>query len=123
MKLLAIADRLAVMQAGHIVQVGRGEDLYRQPGHPFVAEFLGRVNRMQVDGRQSQPAALKMSVGRQPMPGLHRHRARSRSDRAVHRTNGAPTRIDHSQHRCILPGACSKLLYFEVETMIRPFAQ
>jgi putative spermidine/putrescine transport system ATP-binding protein len=44
---LAIADRLAVMQAGRIVQVGRGEDLYRQPGHPFVAEFLGRVNRLQ----------------------------------------------------------------------------
>ena len=45
---LAIADRLAVMQAGGIVQVGRGEDLYRQPSHPFVAEFLGRVNRLQV---------------------------------------------------------------------------
>ncbi|MBL8314048.1 MAG: ABC transporter ATP-binding protein [Rubrivivax sp.] len=44
---LAIADRLAVMQAGSIVQVGRGEDLYRHPGHPFVAEFLGRVNRLQ----------------------------------------------------------------------------
>lgn len=50
---LAIADRLAVMQAGRIIQVGRGEDLYRQPGHPFVAEFLGRVNRLLInaDGR------------------------------------------------------------------------
>jgi putative spermidine/putrescine transport system ATP-binding protein len=44
---LAIADRLAVMRAGRIVQVGRGEDLYRQPAHAFVAEFLGRVNRLQ----------------------------------------------------------------------------
>ena len=44
---LAIADRLAVMRAGRIVQVGRGEDLYRDPGHPFVAEFLGRVNRLE----------------------------------------------------------------------------
>jgi putative spermidine/putrescine transport system ATP-binding protein len=49
---LAIADRLAVMQAGRIVQVGRGEDLYRQPGHPFVAEFLGRVNRLHVDAQR-----------------------------------------------------------------------
>jgi putative spermidine/putrescine transport system ATP-binding protein len=47
---LAIADRLAVMQAGSIVQVGRGEDLYRNPGHPFVAEFLGRVNRLRCTG-------------------------------------------------------------------------
>jgi putative spermidine/putrescine transport system ATP-binding protein len=52
---LAIADRLAVMQAGRIVQVGRGEDLYRQPGHPFVAEFLGRVNRLHVDAGGSLP--------------------------------------------------------------------
>lgn len=44
---MAIADRLAVMQAGRIVQVGRGEDLYRAPRHPFVAEFLGRVNRLE----------------------------------------------------------------------------
>jgi putative spermidine/putrescine transport system ATP-binding protein len=29
------------------VQVGRGEDLYRAPAHPFVAEFLGRVNRLE----------------------------------------------------------------------------
>ena len=43
---LAIADRLAVMQAGRIVQVGEGEALYRTPGHPFVATFLGRVNRL-----------------------------------------------------------------------------
>lgn len=44
---LAIADRLAVMRAGRIVQVGQGESLYRHPAHPFVAEFLGRVNRLQ----------------------------------------------------------------------------
>ncbi|SFE02834.1 ABC transporter ATP-binding protein [Paracidovorax konjaci] len=43
---LAIADRLAVMQAGRIVQVGDGETLYRAPVHPFVATFLGRVNRV-----------------------------------------------------------------------------
>jgi putative spermidine/putrescine transport system ATP-binding protein len=45
----AIADRLAVMQGGAIVQVGDGESLYRRPAHPFVAEFLGRVNRLRAD--------------------------------------------------------------------------
>ena len=29
------------------MQIGRGEDLYRAPSHPFVAEFLGRVNRLE----------------------------------------------------------------------------
>jgi putative spermidine/putrescine transport system ATP-binding protein len=43
---MAIADRLAVMRAGAIVQCGDAESLYRTPAHPFVAEFLGRVNRI-----------------------------------------------------------------------------
>jgi putative spermidine/putrescine transport system ATP-binding protein len=43
---MAIADRLAVMRAGAIVQTGDPESLYRAPAHPFVAEFLGRVNRL-----------------------------------------------------------------------------
>ena len=45
----AIADRLAVMHAGAIVQVGDAETLYRTPSHAFVAEFLGRVNRLERD--------------------------------------------------------------------------
>lgn len=44
---LAIADRLAVMRSGKIIQVGQGEELYRHPKHTFVAEFLGRINRLQ----------------------------------------------------------------------------
>lgn len=52
---MAIADRLAVMRAGRIVQIGRGEDLYRSPSHPFVAEFLGRVNRLE---RSTQAISL-----------------------------------------------------------------
>jgi len=43
---MAIADRLAVMRAGAIVQVGGAEALYRDPADPFVAEFLGRVNHL-----------------------------------------------------------------------------
>ena len=43
---MAIADRLAVMRAGAIVQTGDPESLYRAPTHSFVAEFLGRVNRL-----------------------------------------------------------------------------
>ncbi|MHC8944521.1 putative spermidine/putrescine transport system ATP-binding protein [Advenella incenata] len=48
---LAIADRLAIMSAGQIMQVGDGESLYRKPAHPFVAQFLGRVNRVERDDR------------------------------------------------------------------------
>jgi iron(III) transport system ATP-binding protein len=38
---LSIADRLAVMHAGHIAQIGTPTQLYRQPLTRFVADFIG----------------------------------------------------------------------------------
>jgi putative spermidine/putrescine transport system ATP-binding protein len=63
---LAIADRLAVMQSGRIVQVGDGEALYRTPSHPFVATFLGRVNRLERSDKQR--AENQVSIGGLVLP-------------------------------------------------------
>lgn len=41
---LAIADRIAVMKDGRIVQTGTGRELYEAPADRFVAEFLGEAN-------------------------------------------------------------------------------
>ena len=38
---LAISDRIAVMSAGHVEQVGKHYDLYVKPANQFVAGFLG----------------------------------------------------------------------------------
>ncbi|HEX7868398.1 MAG TPA: ABC transporter ATP-binding protein [Variovorax sp.] len=65
---LAIADRLAVMRAGRIVQVGRGEDLYRAPAHPFVAEFLGRVNRLERGNDAIAQGVVRLGGATMPCP-------------------------------------------------------
>ena len=44
----ALADRIAVMEQGRIVQVGPPEELYRRPNSSFVLEFLGSTNRIPV---------------------------------------------------------------------------
>ncbi|HVF62666.1 MAG TPA: putative 2-aminoethylphosphonate ABC transporter ATP-binding protein [Casimicrobiaceae bacterium] len=41
---LSIADRIVVMNAGHIEQVGTSRDIYGEPATPFVADFVGRIN-------------------------------------------------------------------------------
>jgi ABC-type Fe3+/spermidine/putrescine transport system ATPase subunit len=41
---LVMSDRIAVMRAGRIVQVGSGRDLYQRPADTFVARFLGESN-------------------------------------------------------------------------------
>lgn len=41
---LSMADRIAVFNAGRIVQVGSPEDIYYRPESPFVADFVGSSN-------------------------------------------------------------------------------
>ncbi|WP_049057088.1 ABC transporter ATP-binding protein, partial [Achromobacter xylosoxidans] len=41
---MTMADRVVVMHAGRIEQVGAGADIYRQPATRFVAEFIGDAN-------------------------------------------------------------------------------
>jgi len=43
---LAVADRVAVMRAGAIEQIGTPEELYTTPATPFVANFVGLSNRV-----------------------------------------------------------------------------
>ena len=43
---LAVADRVAVMNAGRIEQIGTPEDLYLRPASAFVAGFVGVSNRL-----------------------------------------------------------------------------
>jgi sulfate transport system ATP-binding protein len=41
---LEVADRVVVMNAGRIEQVGTPEEVYDRPANPFVYNFLGNVN-------------------------------------------------------------------------------
>ena len=41
---LSIADRLAVLDGGHISQVGAPQTVYRVPNSRFVADFIGETN-------------------------------------------------------------------------------
>src|SRR3989475_1675872 len=44
---LAIADRVGVMQAGKLEQLGPPTLVYSRPATPFVADFVGLTNRME----------------------------------------------------------------------------
>ena len=41
---MVVADRIAVMRAGQIAQVGPPRDVYERPTSRYVAEFLGEAN-------------------------------------------------------------------------------
>ena len=41
---MSLANRIAVMEAGRIVQAGPPEEIYRHPRSVFVATFVGEAN-------------------------------------------------------------------------------
>lgn len=49
---LSMSHRVAVMEAGRIVQIGRPEDIYRRPASAFVATFVGEGSLVELDGRR-----------------------------------------------------------------------
>ena len=78
---MVLADRIGVMQAGRIVQVGAPRDIYEAPASRYVADFLGDVNLfearvMAVDGLQvglsasEAPGSFQVQVDEAPALGL-----------------------------------------------------
>jgi spermidine/putrescine transport system ATP-binding protein len=49
---MVMSDRIAIMQAGRIIQIGTPAEIYSAPANRFVASFMGEVNILEVtEGR------------------------------------------------------------------------
>jgi ABC-type Fe3+/spermidine/putrescine transport system ATPase subunit len=57
---LTLADRLAVMEHGQLMQVGTGAEVYDRPASRFVADFMGVANLL--EGRVVAVAAERVTV-------------------------------------------------------------
>src|SRR5690606_21771666 len=66
---LAMSDRIAVMSAGVLQQVGAPRDLYDNPQTPFVATFVGETNAIpgKVTALDGDIASIETGLG--PMRG------------------------------------------------------
>lgn len=62
---LSMADRIAVMQKGKMEQVGKPEEIYREPVNTFVASFIGQPPMNLVGGEAKQG---KFFLGGFPFP-------------------------------------------------------
>ncbi len=73
---LAVADRVAVLNAGRLEQVDTPQELYARPATPFVAEFVGIMNRVPLERGAITPGAPEeqvrpeeLTVGAGGLPG------------------------------------------------------
>lgn len=73
---MAISDRVAVLSRGRIEQIGTPVEIYENPATPFVAGFVGTMNRLEATIRDGQSglvefrgAQLRVDVARGRDPG------------------------------------------------------
>ena len=61
---LEVADRVVVMNAGRIEQVGASDEVYHHPATPFVYNFLGNVNlfRGRIEGEKIYIGEMAMAL-------------------------------------------------------------
>jgi peptide/nickel transport system ATP-binding protein/oligopeptide transport system ATP-binding protein len=53
-----IADRIAVMYLGRVVEIGDSESIYESPKHPYTAALLSAVPRASTEGDQRERIVL-----------------------------------------------------------------
>ncbi|MFN8224091.1 MAG: ABC transporter ATP-binding protein [Gaiellales bacterium] len=60
---LSISDRVAVLSHGKIEQIGPPAEIYSSPATPFVAEFVGTMNRLEATVTDSATGMLSFAGG------------------------------------------------------------
>jgi spermidine/putrescine transport system ATP-binding protein len=62
---MTMSNRIAVMDRGHLEQVGEPQDVYELPATEFVAGFLGASNLLggEVEGVDGERAKVRLAVG------------------------------------------------------------
>jgi spermidine/putrescine ABC transporter ATP-binding subunit len=128
---LGLSDRVAVMNAGRIEQLGRPRDVYERPATRFVADFVGAssvVEGLAVDGATlALDTGLRLAVRlpRAMAPG-HRVQLLIRPER-IEVPGGGPESVtakvvgavylgDHTELRLELPGGVRVLATVRGET-------
>jgi ABC-type Fe3+/spermidine/putrescine transport system ATPase subunit len=99
---LTLADRIAVIDAGRVVQVGAPEEIFHRPESAFVAGFMGADNALDLtdNGGALQAAAAGT-------PAAARLRAHFRSDAATLATHAS----GHAPDALVLPGVVAQSVY------------
>jgi len=63
---LSISDRMAILEFGHILQVGTPREVYKRPSHKTVANFIGETDFLpgKVLGTAGEYTTVETAVGR-----------------------------------------------------------
>lgn len=72
---MTMADRIAVMHDGHVLQVGSPRSIYESPESHFVADFIGETNFIpgQLESKEGAYGAVRLTNGELIQAQLPQH--------------------------------------------------
>jgi putative spermidine/putrescine transport system ATP-binding protein len=83
---MELGDRIVVMSAGRIEQIGTPRDIYYRPANRNVAQFVGTINRV---AGQARDGVLATTGGAIPLPPTHATRVMPHGDEVFFRPEDA----------------------------------
>ena len=120
---LTMSDRLAVMNAGRIVQLGTPRTIYEEPADTYVADFLGVSNLMEVNVVERGPGSqcrvrlgeMALAVDRGEVDALGPAHALIRPERVRIEPYGqdgqaGPNRVPAMVERLVFLGASTQVM-------------
>lgn len=100
---MELGDRIVVMSAGRIEQIGTPRDIYYRPANRNVAQFVGTINRV---AGQARNGVLATTGGTIPLPSTHATRVMPHGDEVFFRPEDAwIADLDSAQLRGIVEGS------------------
>ena len=116
---LTMSDRIAVMNAGKVLQVGSPRDIYDRPSRRFVADFIGETNFMDAElvsaGKDvTGRASLKLASGKQIAASLPDGDMAAGRITAVVRPEHAS--LTNPKASSVLAGTLETVVYFGTDT-------
>ena len=114
---LTMSDRIAVMEAGRILQVGTPRQIYNSPVERFVADFIGSTNFLSAEilSSEGRSARLKLSSGKEVRVELPEGMVPDARVTAVVRPEYAQLFAENEKNND-LRGVIENIVYFGTDT-------
>ncbi|MEM6622086.1 MAG: ABC transporter ATP-binding protein [Pseudomonadota bacterium] len=107
---LTMSDRIAVMSAGHVQQIGQAEEIYEAPVNRFVADFIGETNFLDAEVLETNSSASQIRL-----PGGVTVQAMGRAEGPQAHVSVRPERLS-LDYQGDLPCMVQRLIYLGTDT-------
>ncbi len=115
---LTMSDRIAVMQSGHVLQLGSPREIYDHPAERFVADFIGDTNFLDVEivSADGNTVTLKLSSGREVEADAPRDGTVTPGRRATAALRPEHATVTADAASADLAGKMQNVVYFGTDT-------